>query len=209
MRGRMSSLILILPISSYWYIFQYHMKIILAPVYLLSRTLTHSNQNTDSQKIKIMLKAAQLINIFKDVFIKCSKFPLFRFPGIVGFLKSEDFYPRDSGFFQICGFFKSGDFSNLGIFIPGIWDFWHLGIFITEIGDFFKSWYLYPRNFYPQGSGIVENLGIFIGGDLGFLSPRDFCQIPGIFAESPDREVTCLLKNLFHQKCLKNVKIEY
>ena len=64
-----------------------------------------------------MLKPAQLINIFKDVsnktkkseinhtkllvlsYIKCSKFPLFRFPGIVDFLKYEDFYPRDLGFF--------------------------------------------------------------------------------------------------------------
>ena len=119
----------------YWYIFQYHMKIILAQVYLLSRTLTHSNQNTDSQKIKIMLKAAQLINKFKDVFIKFSKFPLFRFPGIVDFLKSEDFYPRDSAFYQICGFFKSG--------------------------------YSYPRNFYPMGSGIFENLGIFISNVFG------------------------------------------
>ena len=72
-----------------------------------------------------MLKPAQLINIFKDVFIKCSKFPLFRFPGIVGFLKSEDFYPRDSGFFQICGFFKSGDFypGDLGFLTSG--DFYH------------------------------------------------------------------------------------
>ena len=132
----------------YWYIFQYHMKIILAQVYLLSRTLTYSDQNTDSQKIKIMLQEAQLINIFKDVFIKCSKFPLFRIPGFVDFLKSEDFYPRDSGFFQICGFFKSGDF------YPGDWGF------------------LTSGDFYPMGSGIFENLGIFIPGGWEFLVPK-------------------------------------
>ena len=42
-----------------------------------------------------------------------------------------------------------GIFSNVGILIPGI--------FLPGIGDFLK-----PRNFYPRGSEISENLGIFV-----------------------------------------------
>ena len=167
MRGRMSSLILILVYISVSH--ENH-----------TSTSISAQQNsdsfqpkliTDSQKIKIMLKAAQLINKFKDVFIKFSKFPLFRFPGIV------DFYPRDSRFFQIWGFLsrglgifdiwgflsrRFGIFLNLGIYIPGIfisrdrgfskiWEFLSPGI-----GDFFVPEIFAESRGYLRNTPIVK-----------------------------------------------------